>query len=229
METKIAISNRLINSPNVLDILKKQIALLHILKGQEINEITLTGQSALLKKEIEKYFPSLEPDDLETAFNNGVRGEYGDYMGLNIITYNAWIKAYRAKPKATAESTNIITKEQIKEGEDIWIESMQKQFAVFKVTGAIDILFPITQYKLFVDYGLLKENDYKPFLENAKAYLLEKKKADRIKAPAHKIQSMSDVIRGLESSNADFDKLIESQAKQDCIAEFYRGITKLEL
>jgi hypothetical protein len=41
-----------------------------------------------------KHFKQLRVAELSIALNEGVRGNYGQFMGINVTTINAWIKAF---------------------------------------------------------------------------------------------------------------------------------------
>ena len=47
-----------------------------------------------LAKDIQTRFRLLELPEIEKAFNEGVGGNYGEYMGLSVVTFNKWLKAY---------------------------------------------------------------------------------------------------------------------------------------
>lgn len=44
-------------------------------------------------------FPDLTMQEVQMAFKNGVRKDYGEYYGLNIVTFNGWLKAFIADEK----------------------------------------------------------------------------------------------------------------------------------
>ncbi|HYG84554.1 MAG TPA: hypothetical protein VD907_06800 [Verrucomicrobiae bacterium] len=45
-------------------------------------------------KDIQTYTPNLRLEEIGIAFQNGVRGKYGDYFGLNVVTFNKFLVAY---------------------------------------------------------------------------------------------------------------------------------------
>jgi hypothetical protein len=49
--------------------------------------------------EIKRYFINLKIDELDLCFQNGVRKVYGEYFGLNIVTFHQWIKSFMAEEK----------------------------------------------------------------------------------------------------------------------------------
>lgn len=49
-----------------------------------------------LAKELKAYFTTISFAELDIAFHNGCRKEYGEYMGLSIVTFYTWIQSYMA-------------------------------------------------------------------------------------------------------------------------------------
>lgn len=96
-------------------------------KVTEEQEQDLTVQARDLKEEIKKHFPAISFEEVKIALNNTIRKAYGDFYGLNIVTYHNGIKSYlnaaetlnakravlaRLNPPHTVEATPI-EKEQI--------------------------------------------------------------------------------------------------------------------
>lgn len=47
---------------------------------------------------IEKY-PGIRISEIKTAFANGIRGEYGEYFGLSVVTFDNFVKSYILSPE----------------------------------------------------------------------------------------------------------------------------------
>ncbi|WP_316851195.1 hypothetical protein [Pedobacter agri] len=47
---------------------------------------------------IEKY-PGIRISEIKTAFANGIRGEYGEYFGLSVVTFDNFVKCYILSPE----------------------------------------------------------------------------------------------------------------------------------
>jgi len=47
---------------------------------------------------IEKY-PGIRISEIKTAFANGIRGEYGEYFGLSVVTFENFVKSYILSPE----------------------------------------------------------------------------------------------------------------------------------
>ena len=59
--------------------------------GQTINS-DLHKDSNILHNDIKRYFPDLRAKEIRLFMENGVRGKYGKYFGLNVVTYNKFIE-----------------------------------------------------------------------------------------------------------------------------------------
>lgn len=66
---------------------------IYTLKGQAVPE-ELGGISGALRSELIRRYPRLMLAEVSFAMRKGVFGDYGDYFGLNIVTFIGWIKAY---------------------------------------------------------------------------------------------------------------------------------------
>ena len=49
----------------------------------------------LLLEEIKTEFKAIRIDELPIAFKKGARGEYGEFFGLSVVTFNKWLNAYQ--------------------------------------------------------------------------------------------------------------------------------------
>ncbi|HEY4326132.1 MAG TPA: hypothetical protein VGN20_19235 [Mucilaginibacter sp.] len=87
-----------------------------------------------------KFFPSLKTKEIPEIFANGVRGEYGDYYGLSVITFENFIKAHlarvKSKTKPTAEpSPEPTPDEKFDTGKALFVKLIKK----YQASGTIDI------------------------------------------------------------------------------------------
>lgn len=49
-------------------------------------------------KVLQRYYRGLSIEEIREIFDQGVRGEYGDYKGINVVSISRWIKAYIHHP-----------------------------------------------------------------------------------------------------------------------------------
>lgn len=79
----------------IVDILTQ----LYFDNGRVITAKELILLSGGVINEVKRYFQRLKIEELELCFNNGIRGEYGEFFGLNIVTFHKWIKAFLIEDK----------------------------------------------------------------------------------------------------------------------------------
>ncbi|WP_459186687.1 hypothetical protein ACGE0T_10915 [Parabacteroides sp. APC149_11_2_Y6] len=63
--------------------------------GQTILPNELATMANALFRDIQARYSSLTMQEVRVAFENGVRGDYGTFYGLSIVTFNNWLKAYK--------------------------------------------------------------------------------------------------------------------------------------
>lgn len=183
-------------SPKVVEMKKaeamKEInALLHV----TFNEVGFALKDMPLLctqvyKEIQMQFRFIRLEEMKLAFQRGIRKEYGEYMGLSLITFHTWMKAFiqDGERKQAIEELRASREQEPKplmsktEAEFLWKQAMREQFAHFKKTGFLKCELPIFQFKEFERLGLIKLNaTEKQFIWNqAKENLLEKKRLKRL-------------------------------------------------
>ncbi|MFA5849968.1 MAG: hypothetical protein WC833_08795 [Bacteroidales bacterium] len=96
---KAAQSPRIRVADNVTDSLQNIIARIHLLRGQEATAFDINFMSCEFANELKTNFDYLTISEVNIALTNGVKGEYGKYYGLNVITFLDWIKSYVSSPE----------------------------------------------------------------------------------------------------------------------------------
>jgi hypothetical protein len=98
----IALNSKLIvdmQQQELKDRVIKVLAKTYIDCGKVIESKELISLSNGVINEIKRYFINLKIDELDLCFQNGVRKIYGEYFGLNIVTFHQWIKSFMAEEK----------------------------------------------------------------------------------------------------------------------------------
>lgn len=99
--------------PNVIhNFLVGLITKVHVIAGQAIeDEDLLKFTVSELQKDISTRFKSLTLQEVEIALINGVKGDYGEYYGLNIKSFNKFLNDYsfsNERVRAIEETRNRI-------------------------------------------------------------------------------------------------------------------------
>lgn len=160
----------------------KTLAKTYIDCGKVIESKELMSLSNGVINEIKRYFINLKIDELDLCFQNGVRKQYGEYFGLNIVTFHQWIKSYMAEDKR-AEALKIRSTpriEPIKEYNDneklkIRDEFMNHAKSTYMKSGVFGLYEPSIAdiYKILVDTKELTESEYTSNVEEAFDYVIE--------------------------------------------------------
>jgi len=199
----------------------------------------LTGAT---HEEIIRYFPFIRIQEVKIAFENGCRKDYGDFFGINVATFNLWIKGYladqrRKDAKLKIEEEN---KQPVKpllsvtEAEYEWKQAMIKQFEDFKATGVLKCELPNYQFTEFEKRGLITLNKTeKEFIwEQAKDKVIELHKLKRLNPKSIKERDISTKrINEIMCNQMSVETKAEVQntARRTGIENYYLTITKLEL
>lgn len=160
----------------------KTLAKTYIDCGKVIEPKELMSLSNGVINEIKRYFINLKIDELDLCFQNGVRKQYGEYFGLNIVTFHQWIKSFMAEDKR-AEALKIRSTpriERIKEYTDedkliIRDEFMSYAKSTYKKTGHFGLYEPSIGdiYKILVETNELTKSEYASNVDEAFDYVIE--------------------------------------------------------
>jgi len=193
-------------------------------------------------KEILTDFKFLRVEEMKLAFKNGLRGEYGEYFGLNIKSFNQWIKGFIAEEKRH-EALQRLKEENAPplkplvsptEAEYLWKQAMIKQFEDFKATGVLKCEFPNYQFTEFEKRGLIKLNKTeKEFIwEQAKEKVIELHKLKRLNPKSIKERDISTKrINEImcDQMSVETKSEVQNTARRTGIELYYRTVEKFEL
>lgn len=82
--------------------------------------------------DIMKDFSGLSLDDIKLAFYYGVRGEFGDYYGINTVTLYNWLKSYinELLPSVYKEVVPLLPKHNIVQEEKVDYKLVESEMAI---------------------------------------------------------------------------------------------------
>lgn len=75
--------------------------------GRNLNELTMFVLVTELSDLINTRHRNLSIDEIREAIRKGVAGDYGDYYGLGLKTFNHWITSYKAAKARKEEQEQI--------------------------------------------------------------------------------------------------------------------------
>jgi hypothetical protein len=80
------------------DTIKSSIAILvqkmFLIAGQTPEKKDITIICREVCNDLQKRYKGMTLNEVDYALNAGVRGEYGEYYGINVVSINKWLRAY---------------------------------------------------------------------------------------------------------------------------------------
>lgn len=187
-----------------------------------------------LIEEIQSYFPNLTMQELKLASNKGIRGEFGEFMGINVITYHKFIKAFLNDEKRKdvilkqreyiEEQNRIKSQSEIEQIEKEFWENETKRIAEFKITGVLKTDNYETLYKIYEKAGKidLSVSDKWEMFVKAKAETLNELR--KLSAKVDNPKKINEQIKRIESkqtTKVDDLKIVDMACKM-IIEDYYR-------
>ena len=186
-------------------------------------------------QEIRLVFPQCTQAEFQMLCFNGIRGYYGETVGMSVVNLHKWIKGFlnsEQRIKAKKEMKVLESKEEKVDEAKIrkeYIETIRKQFENYKSTGALKLTFAGVLYDEFVSQGLinLSAEARKVLFKQAKARLIEQKKAARLKVVGL-VQRM-EIVKVLDRLQSDMENksdnaMIIIESKTMAIKMYYDSI-----
>lgn len=187
-------------------------------KSYLINELT---------DNIRSRYKSLRAEEIPIAFSRGIRGEYGEFMGLSVITFEKFISEYlnsqfridlgKSMPKAIEQRTEVnLTREDR-------IAFANQAFAKFKVDDFYNDLGNIV-------YDFLDSEGLITFTAKEKFEIMEqvrKREYDKLQNPtsSREKKQFDDAITKLIEGN---DSIIP-HAKRECLRLYFLDLKSKNL
>lgn len=189
-------------------------------KKDNDKEIELLAEN--LVNDLNKYHSTMTLEEIDLSFEFGVRKEYGEYYGLNLVTFDVWLKgfkmdqrrvhAFQKKINHLKAPDHIPTYE---EKEKIHKRSIELCFNDYKENG---ILSKYKGYDSLTCYEILKESGYLTITREQSWQIFEKA-TNSVKSDlsSKKIKHIGDAI--LVQQITSEQELIESNKNQQVINE----------
>jgi hypothetical protein len=160
----------------------KTLAKTYIDCGKVIESKELISLSNGVINEIKRYFINLKIDELDLCFQNGVRKVYGEYFGLNIVTFHQWIKSFMAEEKRLEaikirstpriEPIKEYTEEQKLNIQDEFMTFHKSRYLKLRNFGSYEASIE-SIYKILVDTNEVSNIEFNSNMQEAYDYVLE--------------------------------------------------------
>lgn len=204
--------------------------------GQKANDDDVDYLMKVMPAEILSQVPSIRIDEIQIAINRGVYGHYGEYFGLNAVTFITFLKKYMESGERISAH-----KEFLKIGEPVDVpptpEEVQKN-----IKNAI-----MNAYETFIEKGFYE--DYGNFIYDkmdemglvaltsarkaqifaeAKQSILAKKSPESASG-LQEYRSLSSIVKMISDPNDDSGKsMIIRESKKMALQIVFRDFMELE-
>ena len=162
--------------------------------------------------DIIKQFATLTLEDINLCFKMGVRGDLGEYFGINTVSFYQWLKKYKSEllPKTFQEVKKFIP--QTKQEEDIDKKSLDLE----KIENICNVILKYQKDATydFMDYGnihfnfLEKHGYFEGYREVELQSLKEDAKNEYIRQAKETNNNL--ISRGRSIQKVDIDKVIKN-------------------
>ena len=199
---------------------------------EDMNYLKLT-----ITDDIFKDFPTLTLQDINLCFSMGVRGNLGEYFGINVVTLYGWLKKYKEEviPEATKEVNLYIKPAQLEEPKiDYKKLDLEK---VDNICSAIELYINDSIYD-FNDFGnihykfldklgyfnSISETEKDSLKEDAKQLFISDIKNNNLnlieRGKTFQITDINKLIENIENGEKDTETIIEISYKKLLLKRF---------
>lgn len=196
-------------------------------------------------KEVYSRIPkSFTDEDILKCFKKGVYKELGDYSYLSAVIFNDWMVVYK---KSFIKIENVVdikhqlaentkpTDEEIKNEMKNWIVDVFKNYKAGETkyfNRSANVIF-----KYLSENGVLKidENEINKAKESAKLKVVEKTKANQLKASSNDrigdVNTCKNILNGLlkNSGNIEAKILMDIESKRILLKKFFDKIIEFDV
>jgi hypothetical protein len=217
--------------------IKSSIAILvqkmFLIAGQTPDKKDITIICKEITADLQKRYKGMTLNEVDYALNAGVRGEYGEYFGINVVSINKWLRAYyNSDERKEAQRSKIFPEFELSEHEMTQeeIESVRKQATLyawnrFKMYGLCDdcgnVAYNFLDKKGLIPFTVEEKKEMyveaqKTIVQRAKNYasnvyqleqMLEKNRAEAVKMKAKHI-ALNAYFARLKAGKRDLTELI---------------------
>lgn len=204
-------------------------------RGQfEIDPDTIDHIVNNLSADILKACPFIRIAEIPIAIEKGILGDYGDFYGLNVITFVKFIKShYNSLNRANlAKQLPVDTVEKQKPTEEeekaTKISLILKSFEAYKLNGFYQD-YGNYIYKSLKEFNVFSfsEDQKLLYLSNAKRKVLESLKNDQVQKPFER-NKIKQQIQDLETLNGDTKAMVYRESLQIALMDFYKNLVEMD-
>jgi len=237
------------NSPTILSLQKNEIKAQingYLMKAFTDAGISINGQTSSDKErtililsdsvadDLIQYFKTLTIQEIGLAVQNGIRGEYGEFYGINVKTIHQFCKAFRdsferneTMRKMKQETEPDEQRLSQAEIDKIMVPACLKAFENYKATGEL-IDFGGAKFVYLKSLGLISLTPERQteIMEQAKKEQAEESNRAIFKSGA---DSMAGIIAGKILKNLDKHETVKNAARLIALREYFDYLIEFEI
>ena len=246
MELQIAQQNKLVaamQSPMIRnaddkaisDTLGKSVVKAFQDAGQRIDEADQTYLKSALVTEAKRY-PNMRIDEIPAAIERGMRKEYGEYFGINVVSISGFFRGYLAsqeRAEAAKELNKLSLPEPTKPTEAeikaMEIDMIVKAFDKFRAEGYYTD-FGNHVYRKLDERGLITFTSERKqeLMEQARKSIEAKNNPATASTREERVKRRS-VIESLANAIKTGDTLVVREAKQIALMSYFGELKEMEI
>jgi len=209
-------------------------------KGVNMEKDDIQYLKINITSDILRDFIGFSVEDVSLAFSMGVRGQLGEYFGINVSTLYQWLVKYRQEvvPKANEEIYYALPKPVVEETVDKKALELNLADEIINLVGSEDLMlhndFGNIKYNLLNKYHFINFtiDEKMEFYRNAQHEYkndLEKKNLDLImKGKSIQISTINNLLDSVENVNKTTNDILIIYAKKIAFRHFISNVNDKE-
>lgn len=207
----------------------------HINCGYKADKEIINQYIDELVSDLVKYNGLLSFQEIEIAFKNGWKGEYGEFMGLNNKTFSTWVTAYRFGVKRANAK---IAMQKAKEIELTPVVISEKEKESIIREGALSCFKSFYETKVLTDYGNITYNYLDklgkiPFTAERKREIMAQCKERLLAEEKEKFASVAFELRNpikkeIENIIADKSAKLILESKREALKQYFIQLIEMD-
>lgn len=198
--------------------------------GWSTDNTTIAMMTVETVNDIRNHFNSLSLEEINTAFYEGVRGNYCDYQGINLVSFHKWLKYYKENHHFKYVQEHIQGQKLLEsqteltdgEKEQILIDGVKRCYLTWKKSKQIvDYGNPVFDFLKEKEKIKLTEIEWSNYMLKAKIEVTGQLKAQAVGGDRGERMDAKRLLQDIDS-NAK----IESLAKNMALADYFKKISK---
>lgn len=182
---------------------------------QNYDQEGVTILAAKLVSDLFENFSFLTKEEVVYCFDAGIKGEFGEFTGINFLTLHRWLNAYKSCDQRYRAKTSLqqeteqktlptVSEDYKREREDAFLQNVFRQY---KAGYPLDRLYPVKVYQTLQARGVIRHT------------------------PEEKWAAVERVKRrgGIYSSSLPREDLIKSKAMEWLLGQEFDRMEKLRL